>query len=53
MGVLGQVILIVCVLIVWAAGLYRYERGQARKDRRRTDGLSRETSATGDRLLIK
>jgi hypothetical protein len=35
MGVLGQVILIVCALIVWVAGLYRYEKGQARKDGRR------------------
>ena len=51
MGVLGQVILIVCILIVWVAGLYRYEKSQAKKDRRRASHSSREASATGDRSL--
>jgi hypothetical protein len=53
MGVLGQVILIVCVLIVWVAGLYRYEKGQARAGRRRTDSSSREAPATGNRSLSR
>jgi hypothetical protein len=53
MGVLGQVILIVCVLIVWVAGLYRYEKGQARAGSRRAGSSSRETSATGDRSLSR
>jgi hypothetical protein len=51
MGATGQVILVVCVLVVWVAGLYRYEEGQARKDRLRATGPSRETSATGDPSL--
>ena len=51
MGVLGQVILIVCVLTVWVAGLYYYEKGQARKDRRRASRSSRETTASDDRAL--
>ena len=51
MGVLGQVILVPCVLAVWVAGLYYYEKGQARKDRRRASCSSRETTASDDRAL--
>ena len=38
MEVLGQVVLIVCLLAAWVAGLSLYEKSQARKDRRRATG---------------
>jgi hypothetical protein len=38
MGVAGQLILVVCVLVVWVAGLYRYEKGQAKRASRGAGG---------------
>ena len=52
MGVLGQVVLIVCVLAAWVAGLYRYETWQVKKARRQRSSPD-QTRATNDRLLDK
>ena len=52
MGVLGQVVLIVCVLAAWVAGLYRYETWQVKKARRQGSSPD-QTPATNDRLLDK
>jgi hypothetical protein len=51
MEVLGQVVLVVCMLVAWAAGLYGYEKRQVKRDRRRAGSPSRETSVTGGRSL--
>jgi hypothetical protein len=51
MGVGVEVAIVVGTLAIWVAGLYRYEKGMARKDRR-ANVRSRETLASGDHAAL-